>query len=327
MAPTIEGDTPIAYYCGATCQKEHWKEHKPICRKLQTRAQLYRVVGLAEKLFYIYRELTWCKLNIQRIEKTDGRLTLRGEVHRDATWPEDYKVFPSSLVSSEEERKAILSFCGCIDGVQWMNEVVKGMLGDVVEKVSVIELKTKNSKLRTRMCPVSVDVRISLAFTFGDIIHEILKLELPSGEIFAVDIAGSQYGYDEPILPWGKYERTRITRIFESKLAPQSQGVVEVDDCSMQSMMAIDQKMSKGSNGVVNLDILQAMCFHIIEWQAGSGVSLKKLWKLSEQKFLPKREDLLDYVEWKFHTPPHEYFTVKGRKLSEQIKGKWDFKK
>lgn len=44
--------------------------------------------------------------------------------------------------------------------------------------------------------------------------HTVLKVELRDGrerhgEIFAVDLAGAQYGHPEPVLPWKEYEDNR----------------------------------------------------------------------------------------------------------------------
>ena len=49
----LEGDPPIARYCGAECQKADWARHKPICSKVKDRLVLYRVVETAQRLWYI----------------------------------------------------------------------------------------------------------------------------------------------------------------------------------------------------------------------------------------------------------------------------------
>jgi hypothetical protein len=40
----------------------------------------------------------------------------------------DYRAFPSELFTSANYREAALSYLGCIDAMQWMNEFIEGML-------------------------------------------------------------------------------------------------------------------------------------------------------------------------------------------------------
>ncbi|KAG4430026.1 hypothetical protein IFR05_014495 [Cadophora sp. M221] len=62
------------------CLKADLVKHKPTCRRLQDRQKLYRVGGVTQKLFLIFKELTWCQWKIDAIEKVGEVLTLRGSV-------------------------------------------------------------------------------------------------------------------------------------------------------------------------------------------------------------------------------------------------------
>jgi hypothetical protein len=46
----------------------------------------------------------------------------------EVTWPADYRVFPSQLVSAKEDKNSILVFLACIEGCIWTVEFVEGML-------------------------------------------------------------------------------------------------------------------------------------------------------------------------------------------------------
>jgi hypothetical protein len=50
------------------------------------------------------------------------------QVREDGPWPEDYKIFPSYLFTTLEDREAALSFLGCTDAVEWMVEFVGDLL-------------------------------------------------------------------------------------------------------------------------------------------------------------------------------------------------------
>jgi len=69
--------------------------------------------------------LTLCKLVLTA---TNQPLLLQTNDNTETTWPADYRVFPSQLVSSKEDKNAILVFVACIEGYMWTVEFVEGML-------------------------------------------------------------------------------------------------------------------------------------------------------------------------------------------------------
>lgn len=78
-APAID-DIPIVRYCNANCQRTHWNEHKSTCQRLRDRTTLYRVAGMAQRLFYVAQELCWIHFRIVNVEKDGIDLVLRGTV-------------------------------------------------------------------------------------------------------------------------------------------------------------------------------------------------------------------------------------------------------
>lgn len=50
-----------------------------------------------------------------------------------------------------------------------------------------------------------------------DFLHEVLQARLQSGEVYAIDFTGAQYGWYEPITEWARFSQrcTEITRITE----------------------------------------------------------------------------------------------------------------
>jgi hypothetical protein len=198
---------------------------------------------------------------------------------------------------------------------------------EIVRKSEHVVFKTKNDKRRTRIYSCTVPVEEILADTRG-ITHEILKVTLRSGEKFAIDIAGAQYGYDDPVVEWEEYAQLRIFWIRSTDPPPQHGGILQVEDYSLEKMALLLQKISSVKPiRNISWDHLEAMNLHILEWQADERFALKQLWKLPENEFLVKRADLVDYVEWVFHAViEHPYFTVNGKRLLE-TKGKYEFGK
>ena len=45
--------------------------------------------------------------------------------------------------------------------------------------------------------------------------HEIFKVEVGCGKIYALDLTGAQFGYYEPLTPWEDYLRKRVKKMGE----------------------------------------------------------------------------------------------------------------
>jgi hypothetical protein len=198
----------------------------------------------------------------------------------------------------------------------------------IVTRSEHIVFKTKNDRRRTRIYSCTVPIADIEADT-GGITHEILKVTLRSGEKFAIDISGAQYGYDDCVVQWKEYEQLRIFRIWSTDPPPQHGGILQLRDYSLEKMIYFMQKAGSLKPGGRNLswDILETMNLHILEWQADENLSINDLWKLPENQFLVKRADLVDYLEWMFRAVvEHPWYTANGKRLLE-IKGKWELRK
>ena len=187
-----------------------------------------------------------------------------------------------------------------------------------------LEVRTKNEKRRTRMPQPRV------LYLGGGVRHEVLQLKLRSGEVFAVDISGAQFGYYDPVTPWTVYQQNRVLKVLNAASAPQPKKILQVDDYSIQKMIFLFQKARerKDPGRIIQLDLLETMNGHFLEWQADEHLSLKSLWTLPEKDFQKKHLDLVDYIEWKFHSVvEHPWYTEHGGQLAQQIKGRWVFGK
>ncbi|KAE9376154.1 hypothetical protein N431DRAFT_502903 [Stipitochalara longipes BDJ] len=312
-SPALQGDRPIVYYCNSACQEANLPQHKTTCSRLQDRIALYRVSDLAQKLFFIHRELTWGQFDVQRVEESD------------ISWPKDYRVFPSNLFKTEEDRTAALTLMGCIDAWQWMNEFVAGMLKEVVTNCEHIIFKTKNDKRRTRCYEPSVP-QTDIDSDTGGITHEVLKLTLRSGEVFAVDLACAQYGYSEPVIGWEGYKALRILfgKSMGGRAISKIYGMLQVDDYSIEKMIFFVNKMGENRPSLSSaMSILEAMNFSMLEWQMDEELSIEALLRMPEKQFQRKKDDLVNYLDWKLDNPQKKYFTVNGRRLKKERPRKW----
>ncbi|TVY73161.1 hypothetical protein LSUE1_G005658 [Lachnellula suecica] len=322
MAPVIEGDAPVAHYCNSACMKADWNQHKVACLRLKDRTTLFRAASTAQKLFYFYRELSWMQFDVQSAETQEGHLILRGEWLSEAKWPQDCRPFPTHLFDDERDREAALTYLGCIDATQWMVEFVDGMLKGIVTETELVEFNTKNDHRRTRLIAPKEQVESHLR----EVVHEVLKVTLRSGEIFALNLAGAQYGYHEPVVEWQHYKELRVRVMRIQECPPRPLGLLQVDDYSMEKGMFFTRQLKNHvSDGVRSLamDILQAINLHILEWQFEGQFSLADMSKLPEKNFHSKQENLVNFNIWKFHVTPRRSgsYTVKGKKLVKDTKG------
>jgi hypothetical protein len=178
-----------------------------------------------------------------------------------------------------------------------------------------------------RRCPI---IEGSFIFLPPNTTHEILKLTLRSGEIFAVDLSGAQYGYHEPVIGWDEYKQTRVREIEKSYPAPKPLGILDVEDYSLAKSYAIFQKIrSQGPKPPqigVHGDVLEMMNFWMLEWQFEGRFGIKGLWKLTEKKFLQKQGNLIDFVDWKLYDATKPYFTANGKRLGGIVNGSYGWK-
>ena len=45
--------------------------------------------------------------------------------------------------------------------------------------------------------------------------HTLVRVTLKNGESYAVDMAGAQYGWHEPVTPWQLYENSRVRKMYQ----------------------------------------------------------------------------------------------------------------
>lgn len=109
------------FYCSVECQTSHWASHKPICKQLKIRKQLYRAGKTLQGLFYAYRERAF-DAPLGSIERFGNKIEIHGAVGQPTT--ERWRNFLGDL----DTKKAVLSWLSSIDGVIYMRNIVKLMI-------------------------------------------------------------------------------------------------------------------------------------------------------------------------------------------------------
>jgi hypothetical protein len=74
-------------------------------------------------------------------------------------------------------------------------------------KIEEVSLQPKNPKRQV------IDVCLKQEGK-NDTPHNILKVDIRNGEVYALDLTGAQFRYYDAVTPWEEYSNTRVERII-----------------------------------------------------------------------------------------------------------------
>ncbi|KAL8633169.1 hypothetical protein Q9189_001069 [Teloschistes chrysophthalmus] len=296
-SPTLRGNQPPrTFYCTPTCQRAAWHVHKKICNTLSARKRVYRAGDTIQRIFYAYRERIFEKMFAKIEVEGDTMYMYEGEYGED-----QYLVpFPHHLFSCEEEEWAALTFHACSDAVAFMCHILKIFLKGlyiVIDEVKMMKL------LNTPRKTLIVDQN-RMIYDRTEYPHEIFRVVLKTGEMYALDFSGAQYGYHDPVLPWDTYLQSRLGGDPRRIMAFHSFG----------DMYALKEKIAQNPNlfGITmkaNLALSKAATA-ACEQSAGTKkkLSLVECLKLPQAAFLSERDGLIDRITEelkKWHAPDY----------------------
>lgn len=118
--------------------------------------------------------------------------------------------------------------------------------------------------------------------------HDIIKITTRTGEIYALDMTGAQYGWTECIVPWSHYVKSRVREV---------KNVVPFGETKVWCL-----KRAKETGGqyktVHDIKVLfaQVVDCAVMFWQR-ANILTTDLFRLPEQEFQKKQASLLDAVE------------------------------
>lgn len=140
--PVAEGKDTKTWYCGANCQKANWELHKPTCRGIQARKDVYRIGHLLQHVFYTFRETVFDGL-IDKIEEKDGKLEIQFITDEKSKFKACYKNLPCTFPFPTEKFKdlkledkfGVLTHLACDDAVADTQDLAQYLLnGNVFHK-------------------------------------------------------------------------------------------------------------------------------------------------------------------------------------------------
>ena len=121
-----------------------------------------------------------------------------------------------------------------------------------------------------------------------DYAHTVIRITMKNGEVYAFDMTGAQYGWDECITPWNLYSNSRIRELME---------IVPFGETKVRYKMKANNTggQSKWIRQIKDCFARYVECAMTL-WQR-DNISMTSLLRLPEAEFQRKQAYLLDAVE------------------------------
>ncbi|KAJ1338588.1 zinc finger MYND domain-containing protein [Microdochium nivale] len=200
------------YYCGPTCQTEHWKTHKNFC---STRKKIVRAANLLQKMLYALeaagslRQIRSLTVNqgITRLEEVpQDELVFRGEplLH----------VLERANAPSQAAYHSALTANTCTEVIVAGRPLLERLLGPFCKRMELVAVIPKNAVNPLLSVNDNSATTNDSYMMFGA--HNVLRLTTKSDDTLLLDVAGAQYGWQEAIAPWDKWCRHRALHVGAS---------------------------------------------------------------------------------------------------------------
>ncbi|KAH6663159.1 hypothetical protein B0J14DRAFT_662149 [Halenospora varia] len=285
------GAPPNTVYCSKACQTAHWETHKQICKTLNIRRIIFQAGATLQDVFYNYRFQVFDQ-KIVKIDRKHGKIYVQAS-KSDFAGRTRHSIFdclhpfPTSLVQSKEEEKAILTSLAADDALCFMYEMIKYFFGGTVSQFLDIIFVSTNNKLAV--------VGISPNGFVDDrpYEHRVVKLCAKNGEEYALDLTGAQWGYFEPIMPWKTYQLSRIFRVTrEVKLVKTDTDVGGLNGFNYQILDKDYFTFWRTINHQCSLAVAEITRY----WEKKKVTTAKDLFKKQDKEFPREQKDLVDFV-------------------------------
>ncbi|RAQ51987.1 hypothetical protein AFGD_006338 [Aspergillus flavus] len=191
---------------------QHWGEHKVKCKQLQARKSLSRAATLLQAILYRIR----LHAHIFQFANAhiDGSKVTLDDIQNDKSKAyQPLKAVWMNIKSGDYQRvfDAIVMMNACAEAVMFLYGFIRPILSDLCSRIEELTVSVHN-------------VRLSIERSDGFPLietgsHIIYRVVLKSGEIWAMDPSGAQYGFSECLYTWSDFEKYRTGKVlFENSL-------------------------------------------------------------------------------------------------------------
>ncbi|PVH81728.1 hypothetical protein DL98DRAFT_571074 [Cadophora sp. DSE1049] len=192
-SPSYVGpQTSDTFYCDPECQKANWIQHKRQCKRLQTRIRLHRAAGLLEEIMkrvrkhaypIVFREL--------RFEGKHVHLDGYQPIKRDAE--RQLKPAPFSLTDADPRLlEAALMYMSYKEAMRYLARLAQALLGDFSSRIEEVSVRThaRSAAIGHSLTP-AIRPDGSTRDEADPNFHDLYRVTLQNGEIWAVDLVGA----------------------------------------------------------------------------------------------------------------------------------------
>ncbi|PNS21038.1 hypothetical protein CAC42_3375 [Sphaceloma murrayae] len=244
-SPSADLTTNISvYYCNNSCQKADHESHKAACKAARHRKLLVLTAEHVQATILEYIRITWASqlVGVERVDDDELHMLISRKSRLNPiilggkTYP-----FPEPLWSrlTDEEQKAILTKGYCTEATVMAEWLMMPVLGPFIQGSARGLLSIGAKIVPMRMTYVIVDGNVGVNAVVGTA-HTVLKITLQSGECFAVDFTGAQFGWYDSIMRWDDWMQNRVV-VVTSRLGP----VQEVKDTMWLGCTGEHAKLAK----------------------------------------------------------------------------------
>ncbi|VUC28705.1 unnamed protein product [Clonostachys rosea] len=199
-------------YCSEACQKQHWSLHKPVCRD---RRRLARAVRLLTEIWEAFSTLAYDRYLTYKVEE-DGLMSAHDEpdLAKDLGWTGEtiFRNFHENVVphgADDGFKQAVLHDSSCCEILSVGLKLVELFLKPVCCTI-------QEASVRAKYLAMFIIPPRGVTKDFNS--HWVLRVKVDSGESFAIDIAGAQFGWQEKMYEWDVYVQHRVTLTRRQKL-------------------------------------------------------------------------------------------------------------
>ncbi|CAH0004424.1 unnamed protein product [Clonostachys byssicola] len=284
-------------YCSQHCQQQDWERHKKVCHD---RRRLIRAARAFVLIWDEVQALTYDRdYNFIRSDQDRRVIHIGRPDHRSALdyggWTGEaiFRPFLGSVVPAnvdDDVQRAILHRNKCTEVVDIGRPLI-----DYILKLA--DVGPKNVAM------VTVSKQVS---PMSDA-HAILSLELASGERFALDVSGCQYGWQESIYTWDCFFRYRANLASYASLDEVSQILAQ----SMEPLRLAPTHIGRASCEL-RQEIVQQVAESIKAFLKTKQTSVRSLMSAGNDSFPDKVADLTSHATAKIQESIHHMTVNRG---------------
>ncbi|KAH6663165.1 hypothetical protein B0J14DRAFT_277971 [Halenospora varia] len=271
-------------YCSEQCLKVDWPDHKLNCKRAQLRESFFRAGAVLQDVFYIFRESMF-DMAIRKVEQhLNGTIYIhqlpRPPVSLDV---EMLQPLSKDLELTDEQKHAILSYGAGEDALVWLYPLADKLLNHLHADISELVIDHRRD---AKHPTIRIDQDGQRFSNEGTHVFWGIRLQ-GTEEDYALDLAGAQYGYPDPVTPFKRYEDTRFHSLGRT---PDALRVFGAWNNQAMNYMIDRPKSPQAQLYWMNKRVRDEMMRAVEEFEMDNSMSFGRMFASKEEKFIEQKE-------------------------------------